>query len=184
MSIYVLILVIGLVAAIFIYNRLVKLRNRVEEAWSGIDVQLKRRHNLVPSLVEIVKGYAQHESQVFEEVTRLRSESKQACNHTAIGQKEGALSKGIKGVMLLAEAYPDLKATDNFQQLSSQLVEIEDTLQKARRYYNGAVRDLNIEVETFPSVLVAKPFNFTLVDYFEIELATERSNPEVNLDAS
>ncbi len=171
--------VLLLIAATWIYNRLVRNRNRVSEAWAGIDVQLQKRSELVPNLVKIVKGYAAHESGVLEDVTRLRASTESRIDVRA--KQETAFSRSLGRLFALAEDYPDLKASEGFQQLHSSLVEIEDHLQYARRYYNGAVRDNNNLVEGFPSNIVANTFKFSLAEFFEIELASQRSAPNVDL---
>lgn len=166
-------------AAIWLFNRLVRNRNRVREAWAGIDVQLQKRSELVPNLVQTVKGYATHESSVFEEVTRIRSTQDTGVEERA--RNETALSRSLGRLFALAERYPDLKASEGFRQLHSSLVDIEDQLQYARRYYNGAVRDNNILVESFPSNVIAGLFGFRPAEFFEIELASQRSAPDVEL---
>jgi len=168
-----------LLAGIWIYNRLIKNRNLVNEAWAGIDVQLQKRHELVPNLVSTVKGYVAHESGVFEEVASIRSNPQAAVPEMAA--TETALSRSLGKLFALAEDYPDLKASEGFQQLHRSLVEIEDHLQFARRYYNGAVRDNNNLVESFPSNLVAGVFSFTQAEFFEIEFSGQRSAPDVDL---
>jgi LemA protein len=177
-------IILGLVVllvflAVTIYNRLVKYRNLVLEGWSGIDVQLKRRYDLIPNLVETVKGYAGHEKEVLEKVVQLRNSAAQA--HTAEEKTpiENMLSQTLRQLFALAEAYPDLKANHNFMELQGQLSEIEEQIQFARRYYNGTARDLNILIQSFPSNLVARSFGFMEAEYFEIELATERDAPKV-----
>jgi LemA protein len=165
-------------AGIWIYNRLIRNRNRVNEAWAGIDVQLQKRAELVPNLVQTVKGYAAHESSVLEEVTRARTTT--ATGVDARAQHETALSRSLGRLFALAESYPDLKASEGFRQLHSSLVDIEDHLQYARRYYNGAVRDNNNLVEGFPSNIVASLFKFRPAEFFEIELASQRSAPDVD----
>jgi len=164
---------------IWIYNRLIRNRNRVNEAWAGIDVQLQKRSELVPNLVQTVKGYAAHESSVFEEVANIRSTTESGVNARA--QNETALSRSLGRLFALAESYPDLKASEGFRQLHSSLVDIEDHLQYARRYYNGAVRDNNNLVEGFPSNIIAGLFKFYPAEFFEIELASQRSVPDVDL---
>jgi len=171
------ILLVG--AGIWIYNRLVRNRNRVSEAWAGIDVQLQKRAELVPNLVQTVKGYAAHESSVFEEVAHIRKTGETRVD--AVAQQETALSRSLGRLFALAEDYPDLKASEGFQQLHSSLIEIENHLQFARRYYNGAVRDNNNVIESFPSNIVAGLFNFELAKFFEIEFASQRSAPDVDL---
>lgn len=165
---------------IWTYNALVRLRNQVAEAWAGIDVQLQRRYDLVPSLLETVKGYVRHESGVLERVTRLRGGQMDV--GTRAGEETG-LSRSIGRLFAVAEDYPDLKASEGFQQLHSSLVEIEEHLQYARRYYNGSVRDLNNRVESFPALLVARTFGFGAAEFFEIELASQREAPAVRLGA-
>ena len=180
-----LLVVLALAAAVIvwgvvIYNSLVRMRNMVEEAWSGIDVQLKRRTDLVPNLVSTVKGYAAHEKGTLEEVIRLRNmaQSAQGVNETA--QAQGLLGQALGRLFALAESYPDLKANANFAQLQATLGEIEEQIQLARRYYNGAVRNLNIAVESFPSNLVAGRFGFAKAEFFELESAAERAVPTVS----
>ena len=180
-----LLVVLALAAAVIvwgvvIYNSLVRMRSMVEEAWSGIDVQLKRRTDLVPNLVSTVKGYAAHEKGTLEEVIRLRNmaQSAQGVNETA--QAQGLLGQALGRLFALAESYPDLKANANFAQLQATLGEIEEQIQLARRYYNGAVRNLNIAVESFPSNLVAGRFGFAKAEFFELESAAERAVPTVS----
>jgi LemA protein len=168
-----------LLTAVWMYNRLIRNRNLVNEAWAGIDVQLQKRFELVPNLVQTVKGYATHESSVFEEVTKLRNSGETRVGKRA--EQETALSRSLGRLFALAEDYPDLKASEGFQQLHSSLVDIENDLQYARRYYNGAARDNNNLVESFPSNIVANVFKFTMAEFFEIELASQRSVPNVDL---
>ncbi|WP_456413308.1 LemA family protein [Oceanithermus profundus] len=155
------------------YNRLVAARNAVKEGWSGIDVQLKRRHDLVPMLVDAVGAYARHERGLLERVARLRSRSVPDL------EEEAELSHELERLLAVAEAYPELKASANFLSLQRQLVEVEEALQLARRYYNGAVRIYNTLLESFPTLLVARRFGFTPARYFELPLATEARAPEV-----
>lgn len=162
------------------YNTLVRFENLREEAWSGIDVQLKRRHNLIPNLVEIVKGYASHEESTLQNVVRLRAESEGATRIADKGIAEKKLGGDLKQLFALAEAYPDLKADASFLELQENLVEIEDQIQFARRYYNGTVRNLNIKVQSFPSNVFANLFSFSSAEFFEVEYATERQAPEVD----
>lgn len=167
--------ILGLIIAallaglILIYNRLVKKRNRVATAWSDIDVQLTRRHDLVPNLVDVVRAYAGHERQTLEAVTRLRSEALATDSPARLGTIENELEQLLGRLMILKEEYPELKASDNFARLSEQLVEVEDHLQFARRYYNGAVRDLNTGVQQFPDVLVARLFGFGPAEFYRAE---------------
>lgn len=164
------------------YNKLVSLKNKVMEAWSGIDVQLKRRHDLIPNLVNTVKGYAAHESGTLEKVVQARNMAMSAGSSGSIHdqvQAENALSGTLKSLFALAENYPDLKANTNFIQLQSTLGEMEESLSNARRYYNALVRDNNTAVESFPSNLIANNFHFEKFDFFEIENDEERANPVV-----
>ena len=181
---YILLALIA--AAIFyvisIYNNLVRNRNLVDEGWSGIDTQLKRRANLIPNLIETVKGYATHERSAFEEVTRLRTEAMSATDIGDRSQKEGALGSALGRLFAVAEAYPDLKASQNFIDLQDDLSEIETEIQLARRYYNGTARNMNILVESFPSNIVANMFSFVTAKYFEIEDPNERAVPKVSFE--
>ena len=176
-----LIITLALVAVvIYLYNSFIKQKNMLQEAWSGIDVQLKRRHSLIPNLVETVKGYASHEKEVLERVTKMRSGGE----GLAVGQAataESELTHSLKSLFALAEAYPDLKANQNFQSLQNTLIEVEDQIQFARRYYNGSVRNFNVLVNSFPSNILAKIFSFKPAEFFEIELTTEREVPNVKL---
>jgi len=165
--------------AVAIFNKLVKNRNLVLEGWSGIDVQLKRRYNLIPNLVETVKGYAGHEKEALEKVVELRNSAAQAQTASEKAPIENMLTQTLRQLFALAEAYPDLKANQNFLELQEQLSEIEEQIQLSRRYYNGTARDMNILVQSFPSNLIASSFGFNKADYFEIELATERETPKV-----
>jgi len=169
-----------LVWGIFIYNRLVCDKNRVLSAWSDIDVQLKRRHDLIPKLVDAVKGYAAYESATLAEVTELRSRSEQSGNIAEIGGVETQLAGRVRHLVALAEDYPDLKADDAFLALQKDLTDVENTIQYARRYYNGAVRMLNTRIDSFPDTLVARMFRFISADYFELDDATDRESPEVD----
>lgn len=173
-----LLLLALLVWLVVAFNRLVRQRNLVREGWSGIDVQLKRRHDLVPALVEAVRGHAAFERGVLDEVTRLRAAAPAT---RALQDGENALAAQVRGLLAVAEAYPELRASDSFLALQRQLAEVEDQLQMARRYFNGAVRDYNIAVESFPSNLVARGFGFALHDFFQVESAVERQVPAVRL---
>ena len=182
MVIWIIVFVIvlgGILYAIGLYNRLVRNKNMVAEGWSGIEVQLKRRSNLIPNLIEAVKGYMGHEAQVLSEITNLRSKSKEISAVAEKSEVESALTRSLVNLFALAEAYPDLKASQNFLDLQDDLAEIENEIQMARRYYNGTVRNLNISIETFPSNLVAERFRFEKADFFEIEDAADREVPEV-----
>ena len=165
--------------AVVVYNGLVRKRNMVEEAWSGIDVQLKRRTDLIPNLVSTVKGYAAHEQSTLEDIVRLRGQAQKTQGVGETAQTQELLGQAIGKLFALAENYPDLKANTTFLQLQSALQEIEEQVQMARRYYNGAVRELNIAVEAFPSNLIAQRFAFTKAEFFELESVTERSVPKV-----
>jgi LemA protein len=166
---------------IVIYNLFIRDKNLIKEAWSGIDVQLKRRHNLIPNLVSSVRGYSKHERDLFEEITEKRAKSTRIENVKDKAAAEADLSGMIKNLFVVVEEYPDLKASRNFLDLQNQLVEIEDQLQYSRRYYNGRVRNYNIRVESFPSNLIAGIFDFKQEEFFEITLATERKTPEVQV---
>ena len=167
--------------AVSIYNRLVKNRQMVEEGWSGIDVQLKRRTDLIPNMLETVKGYMSHERALLEEIARLRSQARNAAEGPPgeRGPIEAALSGALGRLFAVAENYPDLKANQNFLDFQGTLREIEDQIQMSRRYYNGATRNLNIMIESFPSNLVANLFRFRKSEYFEID-AGERATPQVS----
>jgi len=165
----------------FAYNRLVRDLNRTREAWSGIDVQLKRRHDLLPNLVEVVRAYAKHERDVLEGVTAARSAAQAQENLTVLAREENLLSRRLQSLFAIAENYPQLLADRNFADLHAQLVTIEDQLQMARRYYNGSVRDYNTRTESFPSNLVARLHGFEPREFFLLASATERGAPEVHL---
>ena len=163
------------------FNRLVRARNLMREGWSGIDVQLRRRRNLVPNLVETVKAYSRHEAEVLEEVTERRAGTPPDDGVRQTQDHENVLTDQLKRLFALAEAYPNLKADVNYRQLQDMLAEIEDQIQMARRYYNGAVREFNIRAESFPSNLVAKVFRFRPAEFFQIETATDRAAPAVEM---
>ena len=179
-------IVLGIAAAlaayaVLIYNRLVSTRQMTEEAWSGIDVQLKRRSDLIPNLVDTVKGYAAHERGVLEQVTQLRTAAQNVPSGdvAARAKAEGALSAALGRLLAVAENYPDLKASVNFLELQRELSTLENEIQMARRYYNGATRNLNTMVESFPSNIVANQFPFQKREYFEIEEPADRELPKV-----
>lgn len=170
----IIIIVIVVVLAIFVwatYNGLVQLNVRVQEAWSDITVQLKRRADLIPNLVEAVKGYAAHEKQVFQDVTEARSNVLDATNKgpQATAQAENQFEQALKSLFAVSEAYPQLRASENFQQLQNELVDTEDKIQAARRFYNGGVRDMNTRVQQFPANVVAGMFGFKNKEFFEVE---------------
>lgn len=181
MNMLIAVAAVAAVILMVLYNRLVHRRNLVSEGWSGMDVQLKRRHDLIPGLVEIVKGYASHEQETLEEVTRLRQVSQITSDIGEKGAVESGITADIKKIFALVESYPDLKADQNFRNLQTALTETEENLQYARRYYNGTVRDLNVLVQSFPTNLVAKLFGFKEAGFFEIEDAAERQSPSVQL---
>jgi LemA protein len=165
---------------IVIYNRLVGDKNRVLAAWSDIDVQLKRRHDLIPKLVDAVKRYAAYESATLAEVTALRARSEQTVSIAEIGGVETQLAGKVRHLVALAEDYPDLKADDAFLTLQKDLTDVENTIQYARRYYNGAVRMLNTRIDSFPDILVARMFRFLGADYFELDDAMEGQPPALD----
>ncbi len=176
------ILAVVAVAVIGIYNGLVKLKVQADNAWSDIDVQLKRRHDLIPNVVETVKGYAGHERQTLEAVINARSKavSVQGAGPAERGQAEGALTSALRGLFALAEAYPQLRATENFSALQNTLAQIEEAVQNARRYYNAVVRDLNTKIQVFPSNIVAGLFGFKNREFFEVPDAAQREAPRVS----
>lgn len=153
---------------VFSYNGFVRIVNRAKEAWADIDVQLKRRYDLIPNLVSTVKGYATHESQAFEKVTQARAQAMQAGSTADKAKAEGELSGTLKSLFAVAEAYPELKANQNFLELQRELSDTEDKLQAARRFYNGNVRDLNTAIDQFPGNIIAKSFSFSKMDFFEL----------------
>ncbi len=179
----VVVVVLGLIALVLItaYNRLVTLKQRVGEAYSDIDVQLKRRHDLIPNLVETVKGYAAHERTVFDEVTQARANAVAAgaASPQQRAQAENVLSGALRSLFAVAEAYPQLQAVQEFKDLSENLTATEDKIAFARRFYNGNVRDFNTALQTLPTVLFAAMFGFRPVEYFEVAVAEEREVPQV-----
>jgi LemA protein len=178
-----LLLLVGLIY-VLVRNSLVSLNQRVAEAWSGIDVQLKRRHDLVPNLVETVKGYASHERETFEKVTQARAAAMQASGPEEAGKAEGQLTAALGGLRVVAEQYPQLRATENFQQLQRQLSELEDEIQASRRIYNSNVQQFNTRIQQFPSSIVANQMSYTPKEYFEITEAAEREAPQVSFSES
>jgi LemA protein len=179
-SIILIVVILAVIWLIWTYNRFIQRKNEVREAWSGIDVQLKRRHNLIPNLVQTVKGYAGHEQETLDTLTRIRTGAIGERSVAQVAQEETILSKALGNVLAVAESYPDLKASTNFLDLQQNLHEVEEQVQLSRRYYNGTVRNWNILVESFPSNLIATSFGFGTAEFFEIELATERAVPEVS----
>lgn len=164
---------------VVIYNSLVTRRNRVDESWSDIEVQLKRRYDLIPNLVKAVKGYMKHESDVFEKVTAARTAAMDAKTLTEHAESENMLTGALKSLFAVAENYPDLKASQNFLQLQDELKDAEDKIQAARRFYNGNVRDFNTAVQTFPTMIVASLFGFGQKDFFELQEEAARNAPKV-----
>jgi len=177
----IVLIVVAVIVLWFIvtYNRLVVLKNRAKEAWSDIDVQLKRRYSLIPNLVETVKGYAIHERELFENVTKARTLAMQAQSIKEKGEAENALSSTLKSLFAVAEGYPDLKASTNFLELQRELRDAEDKIQAARRFYNTNVRDLSIQIESFPVNLISGLLGFKKMEFFESE-AGEKELPKVN----
>lgn len=180
MFIYLAVVAIVIAYIIVSYNGFISLKNRARNAWSDIDVQLKQRHDLVPNLVSTVQGYASHEKAVLEDVTRLRSQAMQMQSTQQRGNAEGELSNAIKSIFAISESYPDLRADKNFRDLQTQLTEIENNIQYARRYYNAVVRDFNTKCEMFPSNLIASFFNFSRLPYFQVD-AMEREPVDMGM---
>lgn len=172
------IVLVLLIITIIYFNRFVAYKNKIRNAWSDIDVQLKRRSSLIPVLVEAVKGYALHEKKLFEEVTQLRSEATQSSDLKQRESIENSMKNAITSIMVLVENYPELKAAANFLQLQQQLVEVEDTLQNARRYYNAVVRDNNTLLQSFPSNIFASVFGYKPAEFFQVD-AAEKENVQV-----
>ncbi|MAF14126.1 MAG: hypothetical protein CMI53_04525 [Parcubacteria group bacterium] len=177
---WIILIAVGLVILwlIFIFNSLIRLKNRSQEAFSDIDVQLKRRHDLIPNLVDTVKGYAKHEKELFENVTKARTAAINAGGIEAKGAAENMLSQALKSIFAVAENYPDLKASQNFLQLQDELSDTENKIQAARRFYNSNARDFNIKIEVFPNNLVAGMLGFTKFDFFQAD-NKERENVKV-----
>jgi LemA protein len=173
----VLLLIVWVVA---IYNRLVRSRNRVDNSWAQIEVQLKRRHDLIPNLVETVKGYAAHERGTFEAVTQARTAAQQAQGPAAAGQAEGILTQALGRLFAVAEAYPELKANQNFLELQAQLSDTENKVAVSRQVYNDTVLTYNNAIQTFPAVMLANSFGFSKREFFEIEEAADRAVPQVS----
>ena len=178
--IIVVVIVLLILFLVGIYNGMVRARNRVDESWSGIDVQLKRRHDLIPNLVETVKGYAAHEKEVFEAVTQARAAAMGAQGPAQSAQAEGTLTGALGRLFAVAEAYPVLRATENFQQLQAELTNTEDQIAGARRIYNGNVQEYNTKIQTFPAAVFAGMFGFSKREFFELESATDREVPSVS----
>jgi LemA protein len=181
-ALIIIIVLVALLVAIIIglNNSMIGARNRCDEAWSGIDVQLKRRHDLVPNLVETVKGYATHEREVFERATKARAEAMSARTPAEAGQKEGQLTAALTDLRAVAENYPQLRATENFQKLQNELTEVEDEIQASRRIYNSNVQAYNTKIQIFPNTMVASLRNFEPKEFFEITEAAEREPVQVS----
>lgn len=174
MQLLIIAVVVIVLYVVWAYNGFITMRNRVKEAWSDIDVQLKRRYNLIPNIVESVKGYAAHEEGVFTKVTEARAQAINATNVKDQSVAENMLSGALKSMFAVAENYPQLKANENFLQLQNELVDTEDKIQSSRRFYNGVVRDLNTKVEQFPAKIIADIFKFKAEEFFEIENEKEK----------
>jgi len=179
LAIIIAVVVVLVLWIVGVYNGLVRLNNKTKEAWSDIDVQLKRRHDLIPNLVETVKGYAKHESSVFEKVAEMRSVAMGAKGPAELAVAENNLSGALKSLFAVAENYPELKANQNFAQLQSDLTDTENKIEASRRYYNGNVRDFNTKIETFPNNMIAGMLKFTKYDFFEVANAAEKENVQV-----
>ncbi len=182
MTPFLIIILVIAVVGIAMYNGLVKLRVRAENAWADIDVQLKRRYDLIPNLIETVKGYAAHEKDTLEAVINARNSAISANGPEAQAQAEGMLTSALRQVFALAEAYPQLRAVESFSQLQGSLEEIEGAVQNARRYYNAVVRDLNTKIDVFPSNLIANAFKFQKEEFFELTDEAQREAPKVSFD--
>ncbi len=178
-TILIVVIVAVVLWLISIYNSLIRLKNRVDEAWSDIDVQLKRRYDLIPNLVETVKGYASHEKELFTKVTEARSRAMQAGSLHDKAEAENMLSNTLKSLFAVAENYPQLRASENFAKLQDELSDTENKIQAARRFYNGMVRDFNTKIQVFPNNIIAGTLGFKNREFFEIEEAKERENVKV-----
>lgn len=177
-----IVLVLALVIVVWgigVYNGLIRLRNTKDEGWSGIDVQLKRRHDLVGNLVNTVKGYMAHEKDVLEEIAKMRSMAQNATGAVQAAQAEGMLSQALGRLFAVMENYPQLRANENVMHLQNTLTSLEDEIQLARRYYNGTVREFNTRIEVFPASIVARQFGFTKADFFELDNVSDREVPQV-----
>ena len=181
MYIILAILAVVIIWAVISYNRLVSLVNRAKEAWSDIDVQLKRRYDLIPNLVNTVKGYATHEREAFENVTKARAAAMGAGTLAEKGQAEATLAGALKSVFAIAEAYPELKANQNFLSLQSELTDTEDKIQAARRFYNGNVRDLNTSIQSFPGNIIANIAHFVAMEFFQLDAADAAAKEPVKV---
>lgn len=178
-SLFLIILSMIAIYFIFIYNKFIALRAGINASWSDIDVQLKRRYNLIPALIETVKGYAKHERETFNDVIEARNSGMNAHDVTSQSEAENLLNHSLGKLFALAESYPELKANTTFLNLQSELANMEEAIQNARRYYNAIVRDYNAKIDSFPDLIVAKKFNFTPRDYFELDDMTQKEMPKV-----
>lgn len=180
-ALLIVLIIIGLVVVfvIALYNSLIRLRNRTQNAWSDIDVQLKRRYDLIPNLLETVKGYAKHEKELFENVTKARTAAMGATTVEEQAKTENMLTGALKSLFAVAENYPDLKANENFLELQRELTDTEDKIQAARRFYNSMVTEFNTKLEVFPNNMIAGMFPFEKFEFFEVEDAVERENVKV-----
>ncbi len=174
------VIVVAIMFVVGIYNSLIRLRNQVDNAWSQIDVQLKRRHDLIPNLIETAKGYMEHERGTFEAITQARSQAMGAKGVSETGKAEGVLSEAMSKFMLVVENYPDLKANQNFLALQEELTSTENKIAFSRQSYNDQVLFFNNKIQMFPSNVVANSFNFAARDFFEIEVPAERETPKVS----
>ena len=181
MNVLIVVIVVAVIGLLFVvlYNGLAQLRVRADSAWSDIDIQLKRRHDLIPNLVETVKGYAAHEKGTFENVAKYRSAAMSASTPDERSQAEGGLTMALRGLLAVAEAYPQLRASEQFQSLQASLEQLEDAIQNSRRYYNAVVRDFNTKIATFPSNIIAGMFGFHPRSFFELTEPTDRDVPAV-----
>ena len=178
---FILFLFVSVAWLIVTYNKFIKFKNRIEEAWSGIDVTLKRRFNLIPNLIRVIEGYSEHESKILMSISDQRYRSTATSDRV---EEESQISKSLQGVLALAEAYPDLKASANFIDLQNNLNDIEEDIQKARNRYNSSINKFNTLVESFPASLIARKFRFKKQDYFSLDLATQRELPEIHFSKS
>lgn len=180
MSVTIVVIVIAVIGLfVILFNGLAQLRVRADSAWSDIDIQLKRRHDLIPNLVETVKGYAAHEKGTFENVAKYRSAAMSASSPDERAQAEGGLTMALRGLLAVAEAYPQLRASEQFQSLQASLEQLEEAIQNSRRYYNAVVRDFNTKIATFPSNIIAGMFGFHPRSFFELTEPTDRDVPAV-----
>lgn len=180
--VFLALLFVFVVFGIIVYNRFIKLQQRSKEAWSDIDVQLKRRYDLIPNLLETVKGYASHEQKVLENVTKARAMAVNASDVNSRSKAEGELSQSLKSLFAVAENYPQLKSAPNFLELQKELTDTEDKIQAARRFYNSNVKDYNTRLATFPDLVIGKQFHFQPIDLFEIKNSLEREVPKVKFN--